>query len=186
MFFYCSSPPTQPVVLPPPLCVPASQIIASPWVEPGTLVHSPPTAAYCHSSIPATVRKIFAPDAPFLTKRDAWAATFDTLLTRTTPNPSCPMHMPNPPPLRDMYPTLPRLDGEMPMSHLQEGIVELLAQVSGDKSGGHVTKDAIKVLKEGEGAAYVRDAMCRITGREVVDRVPGDKATLQRVLPRHS
>lgn len=149
-------------------------------MEPGTIVHSPPSAAYCHSSIPATLRKIFAPDAPPLTNRTAWAATFDSVLTRTTPNAHAPMRMPNPPPLRSMFPTLPPLDGKMPMSHLQEGLVRLLAGVTGDART--VAADKLGAMNEGEGAAYVRDAMCRLAGRDVVPRVPHSEAVLRNAL----
>ena len=49
-----------------------------------------PTSEYEHSSIPATVKKIF--NLPqFLTKRDAWAATFEGIIvTRKTPRTDCP------------------------------------------------------------------------------------------------
>ena len=157
-----------------------AQIVASPWVEPGTVVHSPASAAYCHSSIPATLRKIFAPDAAPLTNRTAWAATFDSVLTRTTPNTHAPMRMPNPPPLRSMFPTLPPLDGKMPMSHLQEGLVRLLAGDVGDS----ISESALSAMNEGEGAAYVRDAMCRLAGREVVPRVPESDSVLAAALRR--
>jgi phospholipase C len=68
-------------------------LFISPWIEPGTVVHRPsgpePTSQYEHSSIPATVKKIF--DLPeFLTKRDAWAGTFESVLTRATPRTDCP------------------------------------------------------------------------------------------------
>ena len=47
------------------------------------------TSQYEHSSVPATVKKIFnLPE--FLTKRDAWAGTFEGLITRTTPRTDCP------------------------------------------------------------------------------------------------
>ncbi|KAL9661354.1 hypothetical protein QQ045_026178 [Rhodiola kirilowii] len=70
-------------------------ILISPWIEKGTVLHGPngkPTATseYEHSSIPATVKKIFNLQSPFLTKRDAWAGTFETVLTRITPRTDCP------------------------------------------------------------------------------------------------
>jgi len=57
------------------------------------VLHGPsgpsPTSQYEHSSIPATVKKIFnLPE--FLTKRDAWAGTFEGLLTRSSPRTDCP------------------------------------------------------------------------------------------------
>ncbi|KAL9675424.1 hypothetical protein QQ045_003626 [Rhodiola kirilowii] len=70
-------------------------ILISPWIEKGTVLHGPngkptPTSEYEHSSIPATVKKIFNLKSPFLTKRDEWAGTFETVLTRTTPRTDCP------------------------------------------------------------------------------------------------
>lgn len=62
----------------------------------GAVVHSPqgipyPTSEFEHSSIPATVKKIFNLSSPFLTKRDEWAGTFESILqTRTQPRTDCP------------------------------------------------------------------------------------------------
>lgn len=57
------------------------------------VLHGPsgpyPNSEYEHSSIPATVKKIFNLNQ-FLTKRDAWAGTFETVITRTTPRTDCP------------------------------------------------------------------------------------------------
>ncbi|KAK3003683.1 hypothetical protein RJ639_018453, partial [Escallonia herrerae] len=71
-------------------------IVVSPWIEKGTVVHGPkgspsPTSEYEHSSIPATVKKIFNLTSPFLTKRDEWAGTFEGIIqTRTQPRTDCP------------------------------------------------------------------------------------------------
>lgn len=60
------------------------------------VVHGPngspfPTSEYEHSSIPATVKKIFDLPSPFLTKRDAWAGTFEQILQiRKEPRTDCP------------------------------------------------------------------------------------------------
>lgn len=44
-----------------------------------------------HSSIPATIRKIFNLSSHFLTHRDAWAGTFEQVFSeRTTPRTDCP------------------------------------------------------------------------------------------------
>ncbi|KAK3008832.1 hypothetical protein RJ639_015315 [Escallonia herrerae] len=68
-------------------------ILISPWIEPGTVLHKPsgpyPTSEFEHSSIPATVKKIFNLKE-FLTKRDAWAGTFEGVVNRTTPRTDCP------------------------------------------------------------------------------------------------
>lgn len=47
------------------------------------------TSQFEHSSIPATVKKIFNLKE-FLTKRDAWAGTFEGVLTRKSPRSDCP------------------------------------------------------------------------------------------------
>ncbi|MBO0776855.1 MAG: alkaline phosphatase family protein, partial [Actinobacteria bacterium] len=52
-------------------------VVISPLVPAGTV----DTRTYDHASIPATLRSLFAPSAPPLTRRDAWAATFSHLLS---------------------------------------------------------------------------------------------------------
>ncbi len=56
-------------------------VIVSPWIPRGTVMSD----VLDHSSIVATVRKIFAPGARPLTRRDERAATFDLVLTATAP-----------------------------------------------------------------------------------------------------
>lgn len=73
-------------------------IMASPWINKGTVIHAPPQAHYEHSSVPATLKKLF--NLPhFLTRRDAWAATFDHVVNqRDTPRTDCPTSLPVPGP----------------------------------------------------------------------------------------
>jgi len=50
-----------------------------------------PYSQYEHSSIPATVKKLFNLKSNFLTKRDAWAGTFEKYFHfRDTPRDDCP------------------------------------------------------------------------------------------------
>lgn len=50
-----------------------------------------PHSEFEHSSIPATVKKLFNLKSNFLTKRDAWAGTFEKFLQlRKTPRDDCP------------------------------------------------------------------------------------------------
>ncbi|XP_010525016.1 PREDICTED: non-specific phospholipase C4-like [Tarenaya hassleriana] len=102
----------------------------SPWVERGTMVHGPngpyPTSQYEHSSIPATVKKIFNLK-DFLTKRDEWAATFDSVLTRPTPRLDCPEKLPTPVKLRA---TVAKEDAEL--SEFQQELVIMAAGLNGD------------------------------------------------------
>ena len=48
-----------------------------------------PTSEFEHSSIPATVKKIFNLKE-FLTKRDAWAGTFEGVINWRGPRTDCP------------------------------------------------------------------------------------------------
>lgn len=59
------------------------------------MIHEPngptPTSQYEHSSIPSTVKKLFNLNSNFLTKRDAWAGSFEGLFSmRSTPRTDCP------------------------------------------------------------------------------------------------
>jgi hypothetical protein len=64
-------------------------------VAAGAVVHEAegptPDSQYEHSSLPATVKKIFNLKDDFLTARDAWAGTFEHILSqRTSPRKDCP------------------------------------------------------------------------------------------------
>jgi hypothetical protein len=70
-------------------------IMVSPWIKKGTVVGRPDgptdTSEYEHSSIPATIKKIFNLSSDFLTKRDAWAGTFEHIFTELDqPRTDCP------------------------------------------------------------------------------------------------
>jgi phospholipase C len=56
-------------------------VIVSPWIPAGTVASD----VFDHSSIVATLRRLFAPGAPSLTRRDERASTFDVVLTATAP-----------------------------------------------------------------------------------------------------
>lgn len=76
-------------------------IMISPWIKKGTVVSRPPngpfeTSEYEHSSIAATLKKLFGlPN--FLTRRDEWAGTFEHLWANSTlksPRTDCPIELP--------------------------------------------------------------------------------------------
>jgi hypothetical protein len=59
------------------------------------VIHEPnapqKNSQYEHSSIPATLKKLFNLHSNFLTKRDAWAGTFDDYFKiQKTPRTDCP------------------------------------------------------------------------------------------------
>jgi phospholipase C len=123
-------------------------LLVSPWVPKGAVQTHPPqdqkpfeNSEYEHSSIIATTRKLLRVlngTAP-LTKRDAWAATFEHLLmTRTTPRTDCPASLP---------PALPfqrtaREEGMLPVNGLQEHILKVHAHLSGVAHPTHITRQA--------------------------------------------
>ncbi|RLN24858.1 hypothetical protein C2845_PM07G03730 [Panicum miliaceum] len=70
-------------------------IMVSPWIKRGTVVGRPAgptdTSEFEHSSIPATLKKILNLSSDFLTKRDAWAGTFEHIFTELDePRTDCP------------------------------------------------------------------------------------------------
>jgi phospholipase C len=55
-------------------------MLISPWIKKGSVMHEPngPTygSQFEHSSIPATLRKLFKLESPPLTAREEWAGSF--------------------------------------------------------------------------------------------------------------
>jgi len=80
-------------------------ILISPWIEKGKLINEPAahqkpfeTSQFEHSSILATIAKIFGVTHKF-SERTEWAATFDDLLlTLKEPRTDCPLELPYVPP----------------------------------------------------------------------------------------
>jgi len=76
--------------------------MVSPWIPKGTLVQAPspaqspfPTSAWDHTSIISTANKIFGLEASGpLTKRDAWSAHFEDILSAPSPRVDCPTTLP--------------------------------------------------------------------------------------------
>lgn len=128
----------------------------SPWIEPGTVVHRPsgphPTSEFEHSSIPASVKKIFNL-ASFLTKRDAWAGTFDIVLTRDTPRTDCPATLPEPVKLR---PT--EAAERAPISEFQAELVQLGAALNGDHAKDVYPHKLVEGMTVTDAARYCNSA----------------------------
>ncbi|XP_021282371.1 non-specific phospholipase C4-like [Herrania umbratica] len=102
----------------------------SPWIEPGTVIHGPsgpyPTSEFEHSSIPATVKRIFNLKE-FLTKRDAWAGTFEGVINRENPRTDCPVILPEPVNMRDAA-----AKETAKLSEFQQELVQMAAVLNGD------------------------------------------------------
>jgi len=134
-------------------------IIASPWINPGTVVHEAQgpmnNSQYEHSSIAATLKKIFGlPN--FLTKRDEWAGTFEQVfLQRTTPRTDCPTSLPTPPP--DVMPK----PIDHPLNDLQKSFIKFASVLNGDFETGERFKTAL------EGGEYVRQQVSEFLKRDM-------------------
>ncbi|KAL0008282.1 hypothetical protein SO802_009784 [Lithocarpus litseifolius] len=131
-------------------------ILISPWIERGTVLHGPSgpyeTSQFEHSSIPATVKKIFNLKE-FLTKRDAWAGTFEGVLTRKTPRSDCPVTLGEPVKLRDAGPP-----DQAKLSEFQEELVQLAAVLNGDHRKETYPDKLVENMTVAEAAKYVKDA----------------------------
>ncbi|XP_047317417.1 non-specific phospholipase C1-like [Impatiens glandulifera] len=105
--------------------------LISPWVDKATVIHKPngPTrhSQFEHSSIPGTVKKLFNLKSNFLTRRDAWAGTFENVF-RDSPRDDCPKK------LQEvkiaLRPFGPRED--MKLTEFQEELIQLAMQLSGE------------------------------------------------------
>ncbi|OEL24710.1 Non-specific phospholipase C4 [Dichanthelium oligosanthes] len=132
----------------------------SPWIEKGTVIHRPsgpkPMSQYEHSSIPATVKKIFGLNE-FLTKRDAWAGTFESVLTRATPRTDCPETLPEPVRLREA-----EAEENREISEFQAELVQLGAALKGDHATeAFQTDKLIEGMTVAKAADYCQDAFAK-------------------------
>lgn len=98
--------------------------LISPWIERGLVLHEPQgptsTSQFEHSSIAATVKKIFGlPN--FLTKRDAWAGTFEGALNLSSVRKDCPKQLVDAVPISAAGMQTMELSG--PLTDMQEALV---------------------------------------------------------------
>ncbi|KAK4803384.1 hypothetical protein SAY86_003201 [Trapa natans] len=154
-------------------------ILVSPWIERGTVLHEPsgpyPTSQFEHSSIPATVKKIFNLPS-FLTKRDEWAGTFEgVLMSRSSPRTDCPVTLPEPVKLREGGPK-----EEAKLNDFQEILVQMAATLNGDHKKEEYPDKLVHDMTVGKAVEYVQSAFrtfrdhCRIAIEEGAD---GDQIT---------
>lgn len=77
----------------------AGAMLISPWIRKGSVFQEPqgptPTSQFELTSVPATIKRLFGL-SNFLTKRDAWAGSFDELLA-TEPRNDTLVHLPTAP-----------------------------------------------------------------------------------------
>ncbi|CAF2086835.1 BnaA01g34350D [Brassica napus] len=128
----------------------------SPWIEPGTVLHVPngpyPRSQYEHSSIPATVKKIFNLK-DFLTKRDSWAGTFESVITRDSPRQDCPATLSIPVKLRATV-----AEESAQLSEIQEDLVIMAAGLRGDYKNEELMHKLCKETCVADASKYVINA----------------------------
>jgi len=122
-------------------------LLISPWIKKGTIISAPPPAQkpfpnseYELTSIISTTRKILGMKEEPLTQRDAWAATFEHILSMKEPRTDCPEHLPEaPPPTRTF-------EEKMAPNELQKNIMTVISQLTVKpyphhiKQQGHVSE----------------------------------------------
>ncbi|CAK7331254.1 unnamed protein product [Dovyalis caffra] len=136
-------------------------LLISPWIDKGTVIHEPvgprSTSQFEHSSIPATVKKLFNLKSNFLTRRDAWAGSFENYFSlRDTPRDDCPETLPKV--TTSLRPWGPKEDSSL--SEFQVEMIQLASQLNGD----YVLKaypDIGKSMTVGEANRYAEDAVRR-------------------------
>ncbi|EFH53880.1 predicted protein [Arabidopsis lyrata subsp. lyrata] len=154
-------------------------IMVSPWIKKGTVVSEAkgPTESseYEHSSIPATIKKLFNLSSNFLTHRDAWAATFEDVVSHlTTPRTDCPMTLPEVAPMRA---TEPKEDAAL--SEFQGEVVQLAAVLNGDHFLSSFPDEVGKKMTVKQAHEYVKGATSRfIRASKEAMKLGADKSAI--------
>ncbi|KAK8260354.1 hypothetical protein V6Z12_D13G116900 [Gossypium hirsutum] len=165
-------------------------IMVSPWIEPGTVLHRPsgpdPTSEFEHSSIAATLKKIFNLKE-FLTKRDAWAGSFDIVVNRSTPRTDCPEKLADPVKMRDTD-----AKETAKLRDFQEELVQAAAALKGDpfnlvenmtvSSGLKYVEDAFKKFyDDGQKAKEINEVEDTVSADASTRRTTASKTFMQKV-----
>lgn len=145
-------------------------IMVSPWINKGTVVGKPNgpslTSEFEHSSIPATIKKLFNLKADFLTRRDAWAGTFEDVVGQlSSPRTDCPETLPDVRPLRIIDPKKDSL-----LSEFQRELVQLAAFLNGDYFVTSFSGETNKNMTIREANSYIERAVLRFlaAGRQAI------------------
>ncbi|XP_040986204.1 non-specific phospholipase C6 [Juglans microcarpa x Juglans regia] len=138
-------------------------IMVSPWIKKGTVISGPkgpaPNSEFEHSSIPATIKKMFNLSSNFLTHRDAWAGTFEQVVGElTSPRTDCPETLPDVAPLRT---TEAKEDSEL--SEFQSEVVQLAAVLNGDHFLSSFPNEMTSKMNVKAAHDYVKGAVARFT-----------------------
>ncbi|CAM8912631.1 unnamed protein product [Rhodiola kirilowii] len=135
-------------------------IMVSPWIKKGTVISAPngpmANSEFGHSS--ATIKKFFNLKSNFLTRRDAWAWTFEEVVSElTSPRTDCPVTLPNVVPLRKSEP-----DENSEVTEFQNELVQMAAVLNGDHLLSSFQDDETsKKMSVKEADEYVKGAVSR-------------------------
>jgi phospholipase C len=160
-------------------------VIISPLVPKGAVFPAAPPnqGQYEHSSIAATVvHKLFSPkkgykQPVYLTKRDAWAATFEGVFSLSEPRTDCLSEAPTlAKSLREQHPgSLPPLDGQQPLTDLQRELLAICAGAAGDEAvqGRIVQGETLEAVFHGwteeQGSQYCQARLAASLLKETLD-----------------
>ncbi|KAG2257521.1 hypothetical protein Bca52824_076815 [Brassica carinata] len=128
-----------------------------------------------HSSIPATIKKLFNLSSNYLTHRDAWAATFEDVVSHlTSPRTDCPMTLPA---VSLMRATDPKEDAAL--SEFQSEMVQLAAVLNGDHFLSSFPDEVGKKMTVKQAHEYVKGATSRFirASKEAV-KLGADKSAI--------
>ncbi|WMV21194.1 hypothetical protein MTR67_014579 [Solanum verrucosum] len=156
-------------------------IMVSPWIKKGTVITKPkgptPSSEFEHSSIPATIKKIFNLTSNFLTHRDAWAGTFEHVVAQlSSPRTDCPEVLPDASPLRS---TTTEADETRALSEFQSEVVQLAAVLNGDHFLSSFPHEMGKKMNVKEGHSYVGGAVSRfISASKEAIKLGADESTI--------
>ncbi|XP_031491092.1 non-specific phospholipase C6-like [Nymphaea colorata] len=137
-------------------------IMVSPWIKKGTVIGRPqgPTTSseYEHSSIPATIKKLFNIDSNFLTHRDAWAGTFEQIVQELqAPRTDCPEVLPDA--SKKLRTTAAKEEAKL--SEFQTELVHLAAVLNGDRFLSSFPDEISRRMNVKEADEYVNGAVSR-------------------------
>ncbi|KAK9090097.1 hypothetical protein Sjap_023274 [Stephania japonica] len=136
-------------------------IMVSPWIKKGTVISAPkgptPNSEFEHSSVPATIKKMFNLSSNFLTHRDAWAGTFEGVVAElTSPRTDCPEVLPEVTSLRKT-----EAKEEAKLSEFQSEVVHLAAVLNGDHFLSSFPDEISKKMNVRDAHKYVTGAVSR-------------------------
>lgn len=151
-------------------------LLISPWIEKGTIISDPTDrqkpandSVFELTSIPATMKKMFNLTS-FLTKRDAWAATFDDVLTtRDTPRTDCISTLPDAPTV--LSDEQAAWEANRPLNDLQRDYLRVISAIN-NATIDHVTH-------QGHGGKFVEEQTQSILrGEGLLGLIAGDHGSV--------